>query len=170
MPTPLPRSLSAIAGTLALLAGCAPSGSFPSLAVRPIERELASEPQRPAPPEAPSDPQLVSRVAELLGQVRQGEAAFRTALRAAQRATASAGGAGSESWISAQQEISRLEAVRAPTVAALAELDALSVARSNVPTAVADYSALTAAAEEAETLAAAQRAEIDRLSGAVSAP
>ena len=51
-----------------------------------------------------------------------------------------------------------------------AELDALSVARSNVPTAVADDAALTAAAEEAETLAAAQRAEIDRLSGAVSAP
>ena len=169
MPFALARLTAALTAA-SLIAGCAPSGDFPSLAMRPVERDPAAEPERPAPPQAPADPQLTARIGELLAQVRQGESAFRAALPDAQRAARAAGGAGSESWIAAQQEISRLEAVRAPTVAALAELDALSVERSNVPTAVADYAALTAAAEEAGTLAAAQRAEIDRLSGAVSAP
>jgi hypothetical protein len=160
--------LSAALAAASLLAGCAPSGDFPSLAMRPVERDPAAEPERPAPPQAPADPQLTGRIGELLAQVRQGETAFRAALPDAQRAARAAGGAGSESWIAAQQEISRLEAARAPTVTALAELDRLGIERGNMPTAGTDLQALLSANEEAGALAAAQRAEIDRLSGALS--
>ncbi len=163
-----PARLTAALAAASLIAGCAPSGDFPSLAVRPVERDLAAAPERPAPPEAPADAQLTARIAELLAQVRQGESAFRAALPDAERATRAAGGAGTESWVAAQQEISRLEAARAPTVAALAELDRLGIERGNMPTAATDLQALLAANEEAGALAAAQRADIDRLSGALS--
>jgi hypothetical protein len=181
------RVLSASALVLPLLGGCATGGDFPSLAPRQVERDLTggSAPircpgteieaapvqqaeARPAP--VNPDPQLGARVAELLTAARRGQSDFAAALPAANRAAARAGAAGSENWIAAQQQISRLEAARTRTVDALAELDALAIRRSDVPVAEADYQAVLAAAEEVRRLSEGQQAELARLGGRITSP
>jgi hypothetical protein len=164
----------------ALLSACVSQGEFPSLAPRGVERDANGNPialcippggaapaqERPAPAAAANDPALGARLTALLEQARRGQSAFAELLRAAQARAARAGAAGSEGWIAAQQEISRLEAARAPSVDALAELDALVLARSGDGAASADDSArVIAAAEEARRLADSQQAELDRLNG-----
>lgn len=177
------RVLQAILLTTPLLGACAAQSEFPSLAPRAVERDLtggsapadcpgaedvaAPVAEAPPPPVNP-DPQLGTRVAELLAAARQGQAEFAEALPAADRAAARAGAAGSESWIAAQQEISRLEAARARTVDALAELDALAIRRSDASVSEPDYQAVLAATEEVRALAQTQQAELDRMAGRVS--
>ena len=170
----------------ALLAGCASQGPFPSLAPRAIEQELGDarvatgrcrdaqaaadgcfDPAQTASAQpaaiTPDDPQLRSRVAELLGSARRGQSDFTALLPRASQQAARAGSSGSESWVAAQQEVSRLEAARSATVDSLAALDGLVIARSRQPTSAGDYEALLAAAEEARRLADTQQAEIDRI-------
>ena len=166
-----------------LVCACAAQGPFPSLAPRAMERELSGQPlppclagataaPAPAPAAAPvDDAQLAGRLSQLIVQARQGEADFASALPAARASAARAGAAGSETWIAAQQDISRLEAARARTVDALAELEALSLSRSgDRATSEADRASVVAAAEEVRGLAEAQQAEIGRLSAGLSGP
>ena len=178
------RSILPAVALVALLCGCAPQGSFPSLAPRPVEWELSGQPPPPclagqSPPAAETaqqtgpaaDPQLAARVASLLADARRGESDFAKALPAARTSVGRAGPAGSESWIAAQQNISALEAARARTADAVAELDALLLARSgDEATSQTDREAVAAAAEEARRLAEAQQAELERLNAAISAP
>lgn len=180
------RVLPALILGLPLLGGCATQGDFPSLAPRQVERDLtggsapvgcpgtedaAPVQQAEAQPAPVSpDPQLGARVAELLASARAGQSDFAEALPGANRAAARAGAAGTENWIAAQQEVSRLESARTRTVDALAELDALAIRRSDAPVAVADYRAVLAAAEEVRGLTQAQQAELDRLEGVLSDP
>ena len=180
MPTrssPLPLLL------LALLSACASEGETPSLAPRPMEYELAGRPLPPclagAAPAAPAgsaeaapadDPQLAAHIETLLGNARSGQADFAAALPGAQRSASRAGAAGTESWIAAQQELSRLEAARARTASALAELDSLFLARSGAPASADDLQRIGAASEEVRALADAQDAEIGRLNAALSGP
>ena len=152
------------AALLALAAGCAPQGSYPSLAPRPGERLSTDEPVR-VRPEVAADPALAAEVAELLARARRGEAAFQAALPAARAGVARGGAAGSDSWIEAQQAVSRLEGARAETAAALALLDSLSIERAARPTNTADFQALLSAVDTAQALANAQKAEIDSLRG-----
>jgi hypothetical protein len=160
--TMLKPALAALAA--ALLAGCVSQGPFPSLAPRPAEMEdWSEEPVRPVPVVA-DDPALVARIAALLGEVRVGQRAFEAEAPVAERIAAKAGARGSDSWLEAQQAISRLEAARGATGAALAELHALDLARASAPTSEADQTALKAAIEEAEAIAARQQQRIDRLS------
>ena len=162
------------AAMLPLIGACAAQGPFPSLAPRAVERDLAggsapagcpdfpeAEPSAsaPTPPIVNPDPRLGARAAD-----------FAEALPAARAAAESAGAVGTEGWIAAQQEISRLEAARARTVDALAELDALAISRSGVPVGEADYQAVLAAAEEVRGLVQAQQAELDRIQGLVRNP
>lgn len=162
-----PLSLAVAAAGLAL-AGCRAAGPFPSLAQRSGERDLSTaEPVRPAP-EVARDPALAARIAELERLARQGERDFEAALGPAQAAAGAAGAANSESWISAQEAISRLEAARAETSRALAELDQLALRRADLPTDAEDHSALLAALDRVEALAAGQQSRIDRLRAAVS--
>jgi hypothetical protein len=148
----------------ALLAGCVSQGPFPSLAPRPGEREdWTEEPARPAPAIA-DDPALSARSAALLGEARQGAGEFDADFGPAERAAAHAGPAGSDSWIEAQQAISRIEAARGRTGAALAELHQLRLERANQPTSAGDLAALDAAIAQAEAIAARQQQRIDRLS------
>lgn len=153
-------------GALLSLAGCADQGSFPSLAPRPVERLSNDEPVRVAPMVA-TNPALTARIAELLRNARGGETEFQAALPAARASVSRAEAAESESWIEAQQAISRLEAKRAATVTALAQLDTLSVERARLPIGAGDFEALLAAVETARSLAAGQQAEINRLRGAL---
>jgi hypothetical protein len=136
-----------------------------------VEQELA-ELDRPKPPPAPlpDDPRLTARAATLSGEARAGDAAFDAALAVARRAAAQAGGTGSDSWVEAQQALSRAEAARLRTTAALAELDAFTVAQANArpPVSAADIERLVAAVAEAQALADSQQERIERLRAALT--
>lgn len=146
-----------------LAAACAPAGPFPSLAMRPEERQvLVGEPRR-ARVDPASDPALRGRASALLAQGRAGVAAFEASETAAERATRNVGAMGSESWVSAQQQLSRLEAARAETDAALAELDGLAAARADQATNSGDYAFIEEAKAELQRIAGEQQARLDRL-------
>ena len=180
-----PIRLAAAAAMLPLVGACAAQGAFPSLAPRAVERDLtggsvpagcpdfpevAPEPAPAAPTPLNPDPQLGARAAELLATARAGQGEFADALPRARAAAQATGAPGTESWVAAQLEISRLEAARARTVDALAELDALAIRRSGAPVSEEDYQAVLAAAEEVRALAQAQQAELDQITGLVSDP
>jgi hypothetical protein len=162
MPNPAFRRLVLLIPALTLAGGCAARGPFPSLAPRPAERLSMDEPVREAVAVAP-DPQLAGRLAALLADARRGQAEFETVLPGARGSVGAAGAAGSESWIEAQKAISRLEAARALTVAALAQLDELGVERAALSTNAEQLATLLAAMQSAETLARGQQSELDRL-------
>ena len=151
-----------LGAAFALAGGCAPEGSFPSLAPRAVEQLSTEEPVR-AQPVIPSDPQLAARVAELAAQARQGQAEFEAALPAVRASVGRAGAPGSDSWVEAQQAVSRLEGARTLTASALAQLDSLSIEQAGRPTNAGGFQALLGAVEFAQSLADAQKAEIDRL-------
>jgi hypothetical protein len=148
----------------ALLAACVSQGPFPSLAPRPAEREdWTEEPVRAAPAIA-DDAGLRARIAALRDEVQAGARDFEADFGPAERAAAHAGREGSEGWIEAQQAISRLEAARGRSAAALTELHQLRLTRAGQPTSAADLALLDSAAHDAEALAARQQQRIDRLS------
>lgn len=148
-----------------LLAGCVDPGDYPSLAPRPIERgETAPSP----PPEAPvaaADPALSARLAQLIAQAHEGDMTFARALEPARASVRRAGAAGSESWIVAQEAVSRLESARTRTVEALSELDAL--ARERNQGGPADINAIAAATAEVSALVDAQQEKIGGLTGSL---
>ena len=169
---PLPRLLSgallgAALGAAALAAGCSPEGEFPSLAVRPIESQDPLEEPVRTPPVVAAEPALRGRAAALLDQAQAGDRAFAAALGPARTAARGAGAPGSESWVVAQQAISRAEAARAATTTALGELDELIVARAAVPTDAEDFAAIRRALAEVERLVRAQQQRLDALTAAV---
>ncbi len=143
--------------------GCSPEGTFPSLAMRPEERLVAvGEPRRERIDPA-SDPALRGRANALLAQGRSGMRSFEASEAEAERSTRGAGATGSESWISAQLQLTRLEAARNETTTALAELDRLSAARADQATNSADFAYIEEAKAELERLAADQQARLDRI-------
>ncbi len=161
--------VSSLLAAAMLTGGCASGGGFPSLAQRPAELiDYETEPVRTAPVVAP-EAGLDARIAELLAEARRGDAAFGAAAGAAEAGVGGAGAAGSESWIVAQQAISRLEAARAASVTALAELDRMSIARAQQPSNVAQFQTLVAAVETVSAIVGAQQARLDRLRGRLSA-
>ena len=149
-----------------LLAACAaPQTGEPSLAPRAAE---AIDPRVPIPNEVavgPADPALAARIAELMGQVQSGDAAFQGAAGEAERLAAAAGDDQSDSWIEAQQAVSALVAARAPVTIALAELDALAAGRLAVAGGIlpGDLAAIQAASGEAGAISEKEAAAIDRL-------
>jgi hypothetical protein len=167
-PALAPALVSLLAAGFALLTGCAARGDFPSLAPRPIERELAVEQPAPKAPEPAADPALAARIAELLGQARAGSAAFETALAAARGAAAGAGAAGSDGWIAAQAAVSRVEAARTEVVTALAELDRIGIERARQPTSAADRAMVTAALNDVQAIADRQHEQLDKLRALLS--
>jgi len=163
------RHLPLYAAILVIAAGCASEGPFPSLAPRPIERAFdAPEPDEADAPAA-ADPALAERIAAALTDVRAGQDAFEAELGVARPRIAAAGSAGSDSWIEAQQALSRLEGARAPTVQALALLDRMVVERAEAGLTPVDFEAIEAAITEAHGIAESQREEIARLAAKLSA-
>jgi len=156
----LPTLLALLAGSLA---SCVAQGPFPSLALRPAEQEdWTEEPVHTAPAVA-DDASLRPRIASLLAEARTGVRAFEADLQAAERATAHVGPEGSDSWIEAQQAISRVQASRARTDEAEAELNQLRLARAGQPTSAADLAALDAAIEEVHAMSERQQSQLDRV-------
>ncbi len=111
---------------IAVTSACSvPGGAPPSLLPRPAE---AIDPRLPVEGPVntrPVDPALASRLAQLVGEARDGDAAFRPAAAEAERLAAAAGGSHSEAWVAAQEALSHAIAARAPTAHALGDIDAL---------------------------------------------
>lgn len=149
-------------------AGCAQGGDFPSLRPRPVELLSMEEPVRSEPAVA-GDPALRSRAAELLAQARAGDGAFDAAYAEALPRVRAASAANSDSWVQAQEAISRVEASRRATTAALADLDRLLVDQADEPTSRADHEALVAARRAAEQLMLDQQRRVNELRRSVSA-
>ena len=149
---------------LALAAGCAAPGPYPSLAPRPSEKAYAEDAEERKPTPQADDPALAGEIDRLLAEARAGARDFDSALPGAQRTAGSAGAAGSDSWIEAQQALSRLESARARTTAALADLDRLSVERTSAGTlGEGDSERLRRATEEMQALADSQADRLQRL-------
>src|SRR5689334_242293 len=89
------------------LSACAPSGGpFPSLQPRAGEDVDPRVPVVRPMNDRPVTPALASRLAELVGQARSGDAAFAPLADEAERLAAAAGPPQSESWTVAQQALS----------------------------------------------------------------
>jgi len=109
--------------------------AYPSLAKRPVETRDGNVPT-PAPvPSAPADAALGREVETLGAQATAADAAFKAQLGKARDTIATASGAEptSEAWVAAQMSISNTDATRYDSVAALASLDTLYVARQDNP-------------------------------------
>jgi len=150
-----------------LAAGCATGGEFPSLAPRPVEQLAFEEPIKVDPAVA-ADPALRGRAAAILAQARASDGAFERAYARAVPLVRAAGESGSDSWLIAQEAISRAEAARAGTTRALTELDLLLAEQSDDPTNQAVWGELQAARDATESLAADQRRRLAGLKGSVS--
>ena len=146
----------------ALLAGCTTKGPFPSLAPRPDERLTIDEPVREAPHIA-DDSALRVRINTLVAEARAGNAAFERDYDDAARTAARAGAEGSDSWMAAQQALSRVEAARGRSSSAAAELHQLAVTRAGQPISPPDQAALEAAIDQADGIVAAQQARLNRI-------
>jgi len=105
------------------LAACAAPGDPPSLLPRAIERTANLPAVETAAVFAPADPALAGELTALLRQARAGDAAFARALQSA-RGQSFGAPRESEAWIVAQTALSGAEAARAPTLDALATIDA----------------------------------------------
>lgn len=109
------------------LAGCADTGSgYPSLAPRPIEREvLQADGVPPVPPAAPAPAAPSADIAQIVAGARSADAAFRATLEKVRPAIEAGRSApeGSEAWVVAQQAYSDADIARMPVADALAELD-----------------------------------------------
>ena len=161
--TVLPRLLIALPATALALAGCVASDGFPSLAPRPAERIVSvQEPVHP-PVDVPSDPALRARIAELEREAAEGDRAFDAAFGSTEAAVSAAGAQASDSWVEAEQALSRLEGTRAPTTRALAELDRLALERAEMSTNAQDFAAINAALASVDAVAARQQQRWDRL-------
>ena len=133
-----------------LLAGCASGNAPPSLLPRAAE---AIDPRIPVVKpmnDRPVDPALATHLAELVAQARSSDAAFQPAAAEAQRLAEAAGGAQSETWIAAEQALSRAIASRDATVQALGDIDTLGANRlqANAGLAPNDLEAIKSAGAE----------------------
>ena len=142
-------------------------GPEPSLAPRAAE---AIDPRVAIPSEVPMgsvDPALAGRLAALVGKANAALPAFNTRLGEAERLAATAGPATSESWIAAQQSLSRLIEQHGATTGIAADIDALAAIRLTEQRwlAPADRQAIADAARQLAVLSEAQADAIERIRG-----
>jgi hypothetical protein len=114
-----------------LLAACASTTDYPSLAQRPVERvegAFATEVSAPTPTPPPAlSADLAARLADLQRDASSLHAQFVDAAPTATRLAAAAGPTGSDSWASAQVAVADLDSLRSRVAVSLADLDALWV-------------------------------------------
>ncbi len=150
---------------LGLAACAAPAMRPPSLSPRTAEAIDPRVPVVTATTPQPADPALTQRLAQLLGEARAGDAAFRSALAEAQRLAAAAGARQSEGWIAAQQALSVAVAARGTTTRALGDIDSLGSARlaAHGGLGSGEFAALRAAAAEVAAIDRRQAESIEAL-------
>ncbi|HEX7694924.1 MAG TPA: hypothetical protein VF409_10565 [Sphingomonas sp.] len=110
------------------LTGCTEApGTYPSLALRPIESRSNAEPQPEVPVAAP-DPALDKKIATIREKLAVSQSAFdasaATAEAAARKPAAQA--VGSNEWVDAESALADLDSLRVDTLGAVSDLDQLS--------------------------------------------
>jgi hypothetical protein len=163
----LPRILLTL--LVLLSAGCTTGGDFPSLAPRAVEQLSFEEPVKVDPPVA-ADPALSARANALLAEARQGDRAFDAAYIQALPRVRAGGAAGSDSWVQAQEAISRVEAARNATSTALADLDRFVTDQSDDPVNDAVWGEVLSAREAAQALVNEQERRLAELRNSLRAP
>ena len=127
----------------------------------------AIDPRLPVAPEPVAgtvDPALAGRLAELVAEGHAGARSFAEAEPRARALADAAGAKESESWVQAQQALSGLEAARAGSTRALAEVDSIAAARiQSGGLSAADLAAVEAAAGELRTVTDAQAQAIEAI-------
>ena len=106
-----------------------PGGAPPSLLPRAAEAIDPRVPVERPLNDRPVDAALAARLAQLVGQALDGDAAFRPAAAEADRLAARAGDPRSDSWVIAQEALSAAIAARAPTARALGDIDSLGAGK-----------------------------------------
>ena len=149
-----------------LLSACSTTeGEFPSLERRPYESKnpvVAPEASSPVPVTLPAA--LAAKVAALNARHKAAQAVFATDLPSVQSVAARAAGStpGSEGWVNAHLQLSRLDKARADSVAVVREFDTLIADQADADSNLVLL--LTDAQKPAANAVAAQNAEIARLS------
>ena len=149
-----------------ILAACsAPSIREPSLAPRAAE---AIDPRVPIPDAVPTgtvDPALTEQLRALVSTVRAGASEFEAREATASRLAAGAGPMASESWVAAQQALSRLVEQHGLATRVAADIDALASSRLEGQRWIrpADREAIAAAAADVAEISGPQAAAIDRI-------
>jgi hypothetical protein len=148
-------------------AGCSVPGVGPEPSLAPRAAE-AIDPRVPIPdtvPAGPVDPALSGRIDALLAEARSGVPAFEAVETEAARLAASAGPVSSESWVAAQQALSRLVEQFGVTTRVAADIDALASGRleSNRWIRPADREAIASAASAVAAISEPQAASIARI-------
>jgi hypothetical protein len=151
---------------VAILAACSTTeGEFPSLERRAYETNAPITEPSAVPTTPVSLPtEFAAKVDALLARHRTAQSAFTAGLGAVQSVASSAAGnsPGSESWVNAHVQLSRLDKKRADSVAVVREFDSLISDAGALDSAFVVL--LTAAQKPAIDDVAAQNDEINRLS------
>jgi hypothetical protein len=149
-----------------MLAACSTTeGEFPSLERRAYESKAPiTEPEAltAVPVTLPRD--IAAKVEALLARHRVAQSAFDAGLGSVQSVASSAAGnsPGSERWVNAHLQLSRLDKLRADSVAVVRDFDSLISDTGSVDSAFVDL--LTAAQKPVADDVATQNDEINRLS------
>jgi hypothetical protein len=157
------------------LAGCStPEGTFPSLAKRPFETNApAAEPDSIPVLKATALPaDLSAKIDALMARHIKAKAAYDAASPAVRSLANGAAGSpvGSEAWVNAQQQLSRLDKARYDSVAVQGELDELVTEQNDAESKNGTASFLDLLAPYQAMIAedvAAQAKEIDRLAALI---
>ncbi|QXT36383.1 hypothetical protein KV697_03290 [Sphingomonas sanguinis] len=153
------------------LAGCArdrDTTPYPSLAVRPVEKQGFAEPAA-KPVVLRPDPTLDAQIADLTRRLTGIEQEFTKAHDQARTDAAKARGAavGSEAWLTAQTELATLDEIRARTSSLLTEADDRAIQRATALE--PDYPTLTGLRERASAAVARQAAQIKAINDSLPA-
>ncbi|WP_230481678.1 hypothetical protein [Sphingomonas sp. Leaf21] len=167
------RNLPAIAWigllSLPMLSACAGGGDrtpYPSLAVRPVEKQGFAEPVV-KPVELRPDPALDRDIAGITDRLGTVEGEFTTAHDRAEASARAARGqrVGSDAWLAAQTDLATLDEIRARTSALLTEIDDRAIARA--AELKPDYPALTKLRARAAAISERQAAQISALTASL---
>ena len=150
--------------TILLLSACSHVEiDAPSLGPRDVERHAIPLPDEASEPGSPVDPALVRTIATIEAAATQGHADFETQRARAAVAVEKAGNAaaGSELWLTAQQELSALDGTHGLAGRAAADLDALRSIPANA--ALGNRQAIDAAGARIDALTASEAEAIATL-------
>ena len=150
-----------------LAAGCSTPRAATEASLAPRAAE-AIDPRVPIPGDVqsePADPALAGRIDALLAEARSGVAEFERREAVAAGLAANAGPVSSESWVSAQQALSRLVEQFGVTTRVAADIDALASTRlqSNRWIRPGDREAIAAAQGAIASISEPQAAAVARI-------